>query len=142
MDIFAQATATPKRIGSGPTQYKPLRDSLTDSDGSRYQLVARSTDAEPYALYVKGTAADVPAGPLVDVINARNVEAHALNTERADAKEAFDSIDAPTAEQTDAFDAFTAGIAAALKALPKIDATRCAPITRMLVMYSAEDDAA
>ena len=132
--VFDAATAAPVKASSGPTQYRPIREPLTDAaTAQRLQLAARVGDQEPFVLACKSDAIAGKTAP-VDALNASNVERHTLRAELAQLPAEDERDDAQTQR--------AAAIAAEIKALPRIDALRSAPVARALMLYSAADDAA
>lgn len=123
MSVLTDAAVTPQKAVTGPTQYKPLRDTIADGD-TRFQLVARATDSETFVLVARNTT-----DALVDRINARNLK-------RAE-------IDAALKHERDADKPDDKRIAALTEeraALPKVDALRCGPVARALMLYADADE--
>ena len=131
-DVFALATAAPVKTSAGPTQYRALRDALTD-DGQRLQLVARVPDGEPFMLVCKLDTAPGKTAP-VAVLNAANVQRHKLRDQLAQL---------PAEGKRDAAQSAAADkLNSALKALPRVRAIESAPVARGLMLYARQDSAA
>ena len=132
--VFDAAAAAPIKATAGPTQYRPLRDALSDSaTAQRLQLAARMPDGEPFVLACKTDAVAAGTAP-VDALNAANRTRADLRAQLA----ALPDEGKRNAAQVKAAEDLTGKI----KALPRIDALRSAPVARALVLYSAQDDAA
>lgn len=129
-DVFSLATAAPVKGTAGPTQYRPLRDEIRE-DGARYQLVARAADAEPFVLHAP-SGRELPAGTLVDIINAANRERHALRAALAEMP--------AESKRDESESARAAELNGALKALPRVSALLSAPVARCLMLYSRDDE--
>lgn len=137
MSVLDIAAAAPERKSSGPVQYRSLRDPVTDTDGTRLQLVARVSDDEPFVLGCK--SADT--APL-DRVNSRNVERHRIDSRiRAiDAALKPESGPAPDAAAKLALKTERERLTDERKALPAADVFAARRVACALKMYAAADE--
>lgn len=137
--ILDVAAAPAVKGNSGPTTYRALRDTLTD-DADQLQLVERVGDAERFVLVTRETH---PTVALVERVNARNVRRHEIDALLKDADEIIGDAD-PDADDLapEVINALATrdALTAERKGLPKIDALRCAPVARALLLYGAQDE--
>lgn len=138
-----------RRPRGGPTLFRALRPVVSDAEHGLLQLAARVHDAEPFVIVGRPHASIPPGGDLVDALNSRNEHAYALRAEQRAADAALKRIskDESAGEEevraaVEVHTQATARIKPALGALPRVNALRCAPVARALMLYQAEDESA
>lgn len=137
MSILSEAvTPTRERQKSGPVLYDERRPVVTDDAGTRYQLAARASDDERFVLVTRD---DDVSGSLVDALNRRNVERHALDGRADHVTAALDALAGDESERD--HDALVAALDALAEPLTRPDADADADAILAPVVLDATADA-